>query len=109
MIILAPFEAFEYYEKRKESVDPYGGAFIRRCREKAREYDKNDSGLRDLFLEVLMGCVPRQYWPQVFGGINISGLSPIIPGRKNKTEKPKKRELRKKALPEGRPEQLTLL
>lgn len=67
--VMAPFETFPEHTAREESGAPYNDAFIKRCREKALEYDKGDNVLRVGLLQDLVPCVPRHYRSMVFEGI----------------------------------------
>ena len=67
---MAPFETFAEHYEREQSGEPYNEAFIKRCREKALEYDKMDEFLRPSLLRDLKRCVPVHYRGKVFDGIS---------------------------------------
>jgi len=69
MITMAPFETFREHAEREKSGAPYNDAFIKRCREKALEYDKEDKILRAGLLQELYGCIPVHRRGEVFAGI----------------------------------------
>jgi hypothetical protein len=70
-ILMAPFETFREHAEREESDEPYGDAFIQRCRQKALKYDKEDIVLRPSLLLDLKRCVPLHFRAQVFAGIAL--------------------------------------
>lgn len=67
---MAPFETFAEHREREQSGEPYNEAFIKRCREKALEYDKEDEFLRPSLLRDLKKCEPIHYRGRVFDGIS---------------------------------------
>lgn len=71
MIILAPFETLGEHRDRAESGQPYNDVFIKRCREKAIEYNKLEPVLRGGLLKELKKCVPFHRIYVVFDGISI--------------------------------------
>jgi hypothetical protein len=70
---MAGFETFGEHADREKSDEPYSEAFIRRCREKALEYDKEDKFLRPALLQDLQLCVPLHFRGRVFEGISYFG------------------------------------
>ena len=69
-VTMAPFETFADHSKRERSSEPYNAAFIKRCREKALEYDHDDcKALRAGNLQDLYRCVPFHFRGKVFDGI----------------------------------------
>ena len=74
-IIKAPWETFPEFATREASEAPYDDAFIRKCREKALEYDavcfhgQPDKSLRAGLLQELYRCVPVHRRGNVFAGI----------------------------------------
>lgn len=70
MIMKAPFETFREHAEREKSDEPYNEDFIRRCREKALEYDKLNEFLRPSLLKDLKKCIPVHYRNKVFDGIS---------------------------------------
>ena len=71
MIILARFETIAECAARAASDEPYSEEFIRKCREKAQEYDKEEWPLRTALLRELKPCVPRHFQGEVFAGITL--------------------------------------
>ena len=71
MATRAPFETFPEHAAREKSGVPYSEEFIKRCREKALEYDKEDKFLRPSLLNELKLCIPLHYRAKVFDGIAI--------------------------------------
>lgn len=69
MAYLAPFETFREHAAREKSGSPYNEAFLKRCREKALEYDKEDRVLRAGLLQDLYRCLPVHARAMVFEGI----------------------------------------
>lgn len=63
---MAPFETFAEHAARERSETPYNYDFICRCREKALEYDREDSFLRGPMLRALKLAVPLHYRGKVF-------------------------------------------
>lgn len=75
MVVMAPFETFQDHGARDNSGSPYNEAFIRKCREKALEYDKEDTILRAGLLQELKRCLPFHFRNRVFEG--ISNFDPV--------------------------------
>ena len=71
MVMMAPFETFLDHTKREKSGKPYDDVFIKRCRAKALEYDKEDVFLRDVLLRDLEQCLPLHRRAEVFEGISF--------------------------------------
>jgi hypothetical protein len=75
----APFETFAEAGEREKSEHPYNEAFIKRCREKALEYDKTlfhgkpDRILRSAHLQALEEYLPVHFRAEVFAGISDFG------------------------------------
>ena len=70
MAYLAPFETFKENYEREISELQYNDEFIKKCREKALEYDKYDQILRCGLLQELNRCLPLHRRSEVFSGIS---------------------------------------
>jgi hypothetical protein len=71
MICLAPFESLGEHAVRAASEEPYSDEFIKRCRDKAQEYDREEWPLRTALLRELKPCIPRHFQGEVFAGITL--------------------------------------
>ncbi len=67
-IRMAPFETFSEHSKRAWSDEPYNEDFIKKCREKAVEYDNEDGFTQESALYQLELCVPMHYRAKVLEG-----------------------------------------
>ena len=68
-VVMAPFETFWEHGERANSEEPYNDAFVKKCREKAMEYDQSSSMLRWSLLKDIRQCLPRHFHAEVFKGI----------------------------------------
>jgi len=70
-VMMTPWETFREHWERAKSGEPYNDVFLKKCREKALEYDKGDPFLRGIRLSDLRLCVPRHFQEKVFDGIRM--------------------------------------
>lgn len=71
----APFETFTEYNDRVGTGEPYNEDFLSRCRDKAKEYDREDVFLRGSLLRDLQKSIPIHYRSRVFDGISFNFAS----------------------------------